>query len=424
MNFKKYSEKNGLTVAVSPMTHMASISIGIWIGIGGRFERPEEGGLSHFVEHMLFKGTLTRSARELKEAIEGVGGSFNGFTSDEVTCYMVKVPAKRLDLGLDILSDMVINPRFDELDMAKEKFVISEEIKMYRDQPADHILEVLSGLMWPGNALGRPLTGTVKAVKGFKREDLVRFKGKYYHPANMAIIGAGKLDPERFRKSAIQRFAGLVGRKKPRFEEFRWSQHDPRIKFVKDDTKQAHLSFGFPVPGADKEQKYAIKVMDVALGGNMSSRLFEELREKNGLCYDISSAYKSYSDSGEMIIHAGVDSKKALMSAAAIVDQVLMVRDVGLTEEEIERSKDYIKGQFLLAMERTSARMLWIGDRFMVERNIPDPDEVLRLVGKVTLNDVKAAAAQVFSRKRANLAVIGDLARAEKTGIRKALERL
>lgn len=422
--YKKTKESNGLTVVTAPMPHMASVSLGVWIGIGGRHESARESGISHFIEHMVFKGTLKRGAKELKESIEGVGGSFNGFTSDEVTCYMVKVPSKYTDLGLDILSDMVINPRFDAEDIAREKFVVCEEIKMYRDQPADHVLEILGGLMWPGNPLGRPLTGSMSTVKRLRREDLVKFKEENYHPANIAVVAAGKVDEDAFAKAAASRFAWQKPKKANVLEEASWKQRSPKARFLGDKTKQAHIAFGFPVPDMPEKDRYSAKVMDVALGGNMSSRLFEELREKNGLCYDISSSFKRHSDVGEMIIHAGVDNKKALTAAAAIVDQILLMRDVGLTEDELVRAKEYIKGQFLLAMERTSARMLWLGDKVMIEKKIPDVGEVLNHVEAVKLEDVKKIGEKIFAGSRASLALIGGINEKERSLIRKALDRL
>ena len=422
--YKKTKESNGLTVVTAPMPHMASVSLGVWIGVGGRFESAKESGISHFIEHMVFKGTIKRGAKELKEAIEGVGGSFNGFTSDEVTCYMVKVPSKYTDLGLDILSDMVISPKFDEEDIAREKFVVCEEIKMYRDQPADHVLEMLGGLMWPGNPLGRPLTGSMSTVMKLKREELIKFKEKNYHPANIAVVAAGKIDEDAFARSVSSRFAWQKSKKANVPEAVSWAQRTPKTRFLGDKTKQAHIAIGFPVTEMPGKDRYSAKVMDVALGGNMSSRLFEELREKNGLCYDISSSFKRHSDVGEMLIHAGVDNKKALTAAAAIVDQILLMRDVGLTEDELSRAKEYIKGQFLLAMERTSARMLWLGDKIMVEKKIPDVEDVLSCVEAVDLKDVKKIGEKIFAGSRANLALIGGISQKERALIRKALDRL
>jgi len=422
--YEKLKTKSGLNVIVSPMKHMASVSMGIWIGVGGRYEMPKENGISHLVEHMLFKGTHTRSAKDLKEAIEGVGGAFNGFTSDEVTCYMVKVPEKYTELGLEILSDMVLDPKFDSGDLAREKFVVCEEIKMYRDQPADHVLDVLSEIMWPKDALGRPLTGTMATVKSMTKKELVNFTEEYYHPSNMAIIAAGKVDPKKVLKFAEQKFEGLKKRKKLTFKKSLVKQKKACIKTFKTKIKQAHIALGFHSTEKDIRKRIALKLMNVILGGNMSSRLFEELREKYGLCYDISSSYKRHSDVGEVQVHAGVDKKNTLKSIIAITDELKKIKDLGVTSDELERAKRYAKGQFSLAMEATSTRMMWLGDRFMVHNTIPEVKKVLSQIDKATPKEILEIAGKVFQPKNANLAIVSDLGVSERTKIKRQLDKL
>ncbi len=421
---KKLQGKNGLSVIVSPMPQMASVSLGIWIGVGGRYETARQSGISHLVEHMLFKGTHARTARGLKQAIEGVGGAFNGFTSDEVTCYMVKVPSKHMELGIDILADMVLNPRFDAEDLAREKSVICEEIKMYRDQPSDHVLDLLSEIMWPGNAMGRPLTGNITTVKSLKRDELIKFREDSYHPGNIAVVAAGKVDPERVFSCAMERFEGQKKGKMLTFETPAVSQKTPRVKVCRGDTKQAHIAMGFHAPDRNIRERFAMKLMNVILGGNMSSRLFEELREKYGLCYDISSAYKRHSDVGEFQIHAGVDSRKAVRSVVAILDELKKLRDIGVTEDELARAKKYASGQFLLAMEGTSTRMLWFGDRFMVRKHIPEVKDVLNRIDGVTLDEIQKVCERIFKASSANLAMIGRMGQRDKNRIKKELGRL
>ncbi|NQT33274.1 MAG: insulinase family protein [Candidatus Omnitrophica bacterium] len=422
--YKKKIASNGLTVIASSMPQMTSVSLGIWIGTGGRYESEKESGISHMVEHMLFKGTFTRSAKDLKEAIEGVGGAFNGFTSDEVTCYMVKVPSKYLDLGIDVLADMVLNPRFDPMDLAKEKFVICEEIKMYRDQPAEHVLEVLGQIMWPGNALGRPLTGTITTVKGFTADQLGKFTKNNYHPGNIAVIAAGKVDPDKVFKLAGEKFKKEKKKKTATFRSPSAKQKKARTKFCRGETSQTHIAMGFHASDKDIKERFALKLMNVIFGGNMSSRLFEELREKNGLCYDIASSYKRHSDIGEVQIHAGVDSRKALRSVAAVMDEIKKLKDDGVTEDELARAKKYIKGQFLLGMEGTATRMLWLGDRDMVHKKIPEIKKVLKRVDGVTPDAVLKVARKTLTASAVNLAMIGKLKDEEKTRIRKELGSL
>ena len=421
---KEKSTKNGLKVVTSPMPAMNSISMGVWIGVGGRYESARQSGISHYAEHMLFKGTNSRSTKGLKEAIEGVGGSFNGFTSDEVTCYMVKVPAKYMDLGVEILSDMVLDPKFDKGDLEREKSVICEEIKMYQDQPADHVMELLGEIVWPDNPLGRPLTGTVKTVKSFTRDEIIRFKEESYHPGNMAFIVAGNAKPEKVFESVNKRFSHCKKKKNLSFEPPKLNQKAPKLKIVKGDSSQTHIAFGFPIKDKDKRERFAIKLMNVILGGNMSSRLFEELREKYGLCYDISSSYKRHSDIGEVNIHAGVDPKKAIKSVTAILDELKKIRDMGVTEDELERAKEFAKGQTLLSLEGTSTRMLWLGDRLMVHNNIPDIKEILKNVDRVTCKDISCACESIFNSSNTNLAMISSLSAKDRNRIRKEVDKL
>lgn len=422
--YKKATHNNGLNVITSSMPGMSSVSLGLWIGVGGRYESLNESGISHFVEHMLFKGTQTRGAKELKRAIEGVGGAFNGFTSDEVTCYMVKVPAEHIELGLDVLSDMVMNPKFDVCDIKKEKQVIYEEIKMYRDQPAEYVLEILAGLMWPGDPLGRSLTGTKSTVGKMNRQRLIDFTDRMYSAGNISVIAAGKIGFSRLDELSLKKFSCLEKKSLPSFNKPSFLQDCPKARFVTGTSEQAHIAMGFRSPAKTRQQKFATKVMNVILGGNMSSRLFEELREKFGLCYDVASFYKSHSDLGEVHIHAGVDNRKAVRSVIAILDELKKIKDIGVNEEELDRAKKYIKGQFLLGVESTSARMMWLGDRFMVHRDIPEVDDIIKSIDQVTCEDVKNVSADLFISSGINLAVISRTDGKNKNIVRKELNKL
>ncbi|KJJ84991.1 zinc protease [Candidatus Omnitrophus magneticus] len=414
---------NGLKVIVSPMAHMTSVSIGIWIGAGGRYETKKLSGASHFIEHMLFKGTTKYTAKQLKEAIEGVGGMFNGFTADEVTCYMIKVPADYLTLGLDVLTDMVFNSRFDSVDMQKEKYVICEEIKMYKDQPSEYVGELLAELMWPGNPLGMPLTGSISNVKGFKREDLLSYRDLTYQPFNMSVIVVGKVSPKEIFSYTESKFPNNK-KHKLNVDTPSLSQKSPRFKVELRKTNQTQIAFGFPVEDNNINERIAIKILSIILGGNMSSRLFEELREKYGLCYDIASEYKRHSDIGEFAIHAGVDNEKASESTSAIVDELKKIKDLGVTADELVRAKEFAKGQFLLSLENTSSRMMWLGYRVMIDKNIPVVDELLKKIDGVSLSMVQNLCNRIFQPKAINAAMIGNLTPSARTKIRKTLDTL
>lgn len=422
--YKIKKTHNGLTMIASRMAHMESVSIGVWVAAGGRYESKRESGISHFLEHMLFKGTVSRSAKELKRAIEGIGGIFNGFTSDEVTCYLVKLPAKFLDLGLDILSDMVLNSSLKDEDIKREKHVISEEIKMYRDNPSDHVMERLEAIMWPDNSLGRPLTGTLGTLRSIGKEDLNRYKENMYHPANMALVACGQLKEKYFFDRGEQIFGRRASKKPGSFKKAEISQDRPRISLSKRDIKQTHIALGFPVRKLSHEKRLAAKLMNIVLGGNMSSRLFEELRDKYGLCYDISSAFKRNKDVSHLHVHAGVDIRNMVRSIAAIMDELCKLKDLGVTEDELLRAKKYAKGNFLLAMEATSSRMLWLGDRYMIDSEIPSTEYVLNAVESITRNDVKDVLKEVFRSDRTNVSVVGNISRSDRSKIQKQLRKL
>ncbi|MGB3111692.1 MAG: pitrilysin family protein, partial [Candidatus Omnitrophota bacterium] len=277
---------------------------------------------------------------------------------------------------------------------------------------------------WPDNPLGRPLTGSSTTVRSFKRSDMVAFRDNNYHPANMSVIAAGKIASDRFFDCVSKKFTGRKKKKTPTFRSPVVDQNRPRAKFMNSNTKQTHVALGFPLLVKDARERFSLKLMNVILGGNMSSRLFEELREKHGLCYEISSSYKRHSDLSELVIHSGVDSSRVLKSIVSILDELKKIRDYGVTEEELLRAKEYAKGQFLLAMEGTATRMLWLGDRLMVHRDIPEVREVIKRVDEVEAGDIKKACEKAFRAALANLAVIGNLKKNEIKDIRRELGKL
>lgn len=422
--YKIEKTRNKLTMISSPMPHMSSVSIGVWVAAGGRYEQKDQNGISHFLEHMLFKGTETRTAKQLKQAIEGIGGRFNGFTSDELTCYLVKLPGKFLDLGIEILCDMVLNAKLDEGEIRKEKQVISEEIKMYRDNPSDHVMEMLEATMWPGCALGRPLTGTLKTLKSMGKRELLEYKEKMYNPGNVVVVASGKFSENRFFEITESMFSERKPGRASSFERVEVNQTKPRVSISKRKTKQTHMAMGFPVKKLPEKKRLAVKLMSIILGGNMSSRLFEELREKYGLCYDVSSSFKRNKDVGHFNIHAGVDSRNLMRSVIAIVEELRKLKDLKVTSGELERAKKYARGNFALAMEATSSRMLWLGDRYMVDGKIPSVEEVMNAVEEVNLRDIRRVSTEIFSPLSGNIAVVGDVNRGDREKLKKRMGKL
>ena len=406
--YKKEVLKNGLRVITSDMPQMQSVSIGVWIGVGGRYEEEARSGMSHLVEHMLFKGTEQRTANALKEAIEGIGGTFNGFTTEEVTCYLVKLPSNYLELGLDILSDMALNPRLDPVELEKEKYVILEEIKMYMDQPAHEVYDILGEAMWPGHALGRPITGYIDTVKGFKRDDLIDFANQYYRPSNMTIVACGKNGKQKacldFAKNV---FPAATKKDNFYFEPVEKIHKGAHIKARHKDTKQTHLAFGFHSIPRTHELRYALLLLNIILGGNMSSRLFDRLREKKALCYDISSSVRRYKETGAFVIHAGIGNKKLLGASKEIINELKTLKTSYVTSGELNRAKEYARGQLRLGLEDTAMRMLWLGERIILEGKAPSIPELFKKIDKVDEEDIKMVTNLIFNRKNMNFTTVG-----------------
>ncbi|MBL7155889.1 MAG: insulinase family protein [Candidatus Omnitrophica bacterium] len=420
--YKSVTLKNGLKIITSHMPHMESVSIGVWIGTGGRYEGKRVSGMSHLIEHMLFKGTTSRTASMLKEAIEGVGGSFNGFTSEELTCYLVKLPSHYMKLGLEVLSDMVLYPKLDSAELEKEKYVICEEIKMYQDQPAHHVFDILSEAMWPNHALGRPIVGYINTVKSFKRSDLIDYMNQYYQPANMSIVVSGKLNRKKCQTLVKNIFSMPSKKRSFPFELARKSHKASQIKIFHKSTKQTHLVLGFHSFNRTHKLKYALALLNVILGGNMSSRLFERLREKKALCYDVSSGVRRYKETGAVIIHAGVDNNKLLEATKEIIRELLDIKRNFVTDDELFRAKEYARGQLLLGLEDTGSRMLWLGDAVMSEGKALTVREIAKHIEKVSVQDIKKTANIIFGNKNLSFATIGPAQENVKLKLEKVLK--
>ncbi len=398
---------NGLKIVTSEMPYMESAAVGIFVRMGGRYEEKEYSGVSHFIEHMLFKGTERRDTRALKEAIEGVGGHFNGFTAEEVTCYFVKIPSKYASLGLDVLSDMVLNPRFDVSDLEKERNVICEEIKMYKDQPSSYVHELLAETMWPGHPLGFPLAGTEASVMGLDRKALLNLKERSYLPANISVVAAGKFDSARLVRDVKRLFGERRSKRPEKYKKFIPDQKNKAVRLEFKDTEQTHIAMGFHAFGRMSERKYAQNLLNIVLGGNMSSRLFEELREKRGLCYDISTSTKKYDETGAFFIHAGTANDKAEEALSLIIQELKSVKRDGITKDELVRAQEFYKGQLLLALEDTGSRMLLLGEKMASGEGVPDVKKIIKLIDGVTVEDVKGIASKIFKEGSMNMAVIG-----------------
>lgn len=412
--YKESVLDNGLKVVSCTMPDRQSLSLGIWIKVGGRFEAAQNKGISHFLEHLLFKGTKKYSCRQIKEAIEGRGGALNAFTSEEVTCYLVKLPAVYLDLALDVLSDMVLYPALPEEEVEKERTVILEEIKMYKDLPQSYVYELLDELLWPGQPLGMSIAGTLDSVAGIKREEIALFRENHYTAPNMIISAAGLLEHEKLVARIKNIFSSFVKKGPDKFIEAKERQAGPQLKVLHKETEQSHIAIGFHSLKRDDPLRYALGLLHVILGANMSSRLFNEVREKRGLAYEIGTQAKSFKDTGAFIVHAGTDNRKAGEAIEVILHELQMTVRELVSEDEFRRAKDFYLGQLALSLEDTQDQMLWIGESTLSLDRTYTLEETIEEVNKVTRQQLREVAASIFKEGSLNLALIGPLADKEK----------
>lgn len=419
--YRKTVLDNGTRIISCPMKDRKSLSLGIWVSVGSRFERPALSGISHYLEHMVFKGTKKYTCQQIKELIEGVGGAFNGFTSEEVTCYFVKMPSRYLDRGIDILSEMVINPLLSEEDILKERTVILEEIKMYKDQPHSHVYELLDGLLWPGHPLGNSTLGTAETVAAVNRAALEEYRRLCYSPANLVISAAGGLDHAELARKVKARFGRLSEGPRNEFVPAVSGQSEPRVRILGKDTEQSHFVVGFHGLKRDDPMRYSLGMLHVILGANSSSRLFNEIREKRGLAYEIGSQVKFMADTGVFLVHAGVDNTRVEETVALIFEGLRGARDKYVSSGELSRAKEYYLGQLTLAMEDTMDQMLWIGDSTTNQDRTYTLDEIVKNIKKVTPESIRESARRVITQSSVNFAMIGPW-KGRETAVRKWLD--
>ncbi|MDD4954329.1 MAG: pitrilysin family protein [Candidatus Omnitrophica bacterium] len=407
--YQKTTLSNGLRIIAHPMRNMQSIALGIWINVGGRYESHEFKGISHYLEHLLFKGSKKYSCRKIKESLEGVGGSLNGFTSEELTCYLVKIPARHLDLALNIISDMAVNPLLLQEEIDKERTVILEEIKMYKDLPQSYVHELLDELLWPNQPLGMSIAGTPESVGRINRQDLALYQKHYYTPLNMVVSVCGKFNYRDFRKKVEHIFYGLDGKTRNVFVGVKEEQSSPQLKIFTKDTEQTHLALGFHGLMRDHPLRHALGILHIILGANMSSRLFNEVREKRGLAYEIATLVKRFQDTGAFLVHAGIDNRKTSDAVAVILKELADIKHSLVAIDEFKRAKEFYLGQLMLSLEDTLEHMLWIGESTATLNRTHTLKEIIREVAQLRREDIREAARRIFKNNNLNLALIGPI---------------
>lgn len=415
--FKVTQLKNGLRVVTIPMKGMHSVSVGMWVCAGGRYESKQLSGISHFIEHLVFKGTKNRNVRAIKEAIEGRGGMLNAFTSEEMTCYFVKILRKHFDVALDLVCDLVKNPLFKQVDIEMERTVILEEIKMYMDLPSHHVHDIMNELLWQGHPLGRSVLGTFETISKMTRNDILAYKKKYYHPKNFVLVASGDIEHEATVKAAADYFRTSVAQPKAHCVKVTTQQKKSQMKVQQKKTEQTHFVVGYRTCSRQDPRRYTLGMMNIILGANMSSRLFNEVREKRGLAYEIRSSLSLYEDTGACLISAGVENGKAYAALQVINRECQKIMNKNVSKGELKRAKDYYLGQLLLLFESTMENMLWFGEKVLNTNSVPSIEKITTMVEKITPDDIRKMACEVFQNKSANFAAIGPIEDAEQAKI-------
>jgi predicted Zn-dependent peptidase len=407
--YKVTQLENGLTIATAEMPHMASVALGIWVGVGGRYEPAPLCGVSHFIEHMLFKGTKRRTARQISQDVEGIGGYLNAFTTEESTCFYAKAAQDQLEHVWDVLADMFLNSAFDSMELEKERNVIKEELAMYLDQPHHQVQEILNETLWPGHPLGRPLTGTEETLARLGRTNLVGYKQRNYVAQNTLITLAGSLQ-HREALRVVGRFARRIQKsKRPSFAPADSRQESPRLRFHRKNTEQTQLALGIRTCSRHDERRFALRLLNVMLGENMSSRLFQVVREDNGLAYSICSSLGFFDDVGALNISAGVETEKLEKALKLIMGELAVFTEELPSRSELRRARDYIFGQLDLNLENTENQMTWLGEQYLGYGKVVSPEEVKSRIAEVTPSEVRGVARDFFRPERLNLAVVSPL---------------
>jgi predicted Zn-dependent peptidase len=398
---------NGLRILTERMTQVRSISIGVWLTRGSRHETADRSGIAHFVEHMLFKGTDTRTAEDIAQAIDSIGGQLDAFTAKEYASYYIKVLDEHLPLALDILSDIVLNPAFSPEDIEREKKVVVEEIKMVEDTPDDLVHELFTQGFWENHPLGRPILGTRETVESFTADCLRDYFSKAYTPRNLIVSAVGNLEHERVRDLVAAKFGDLKALGDPVAEDA--PQVVPKILIRNKDLEQSHVCLGASSYPQDHDDRYSSYVLNTLLGGSMSSRLFQNVREKRGLAYAVFSGLSAYRDAGSFTIYAGCANEAVSEVVDLIVEELRGVKQSPVPDAELQRAKDHLKGSLMLSLENTASRMSHLARQEIYFDRQFGLDETLQGIERVTAGEVQRVAADLFRNGSLAATVLGNV---------------
>ncbi len=397
---------NGVKLVSERMSHLRSVSAGVWIARGSRHEDDHEGGISHFIEHMVFKGTPQRDALEIARAVDAYGGHIDAFTSKEHACFNTKVLDEHFDGAFDLLSNLVLEPAFREEDIRREKRVVLEEIKMEADSPEHVVFNMFAKAFWRGHALGRSILGSEAQVQGYDQNAILHFYGRTYTPENIVISAAGNIRHEDFHHAAEKRFGRL--RPGTDISSEPVPETHPLMEWkVRDSLEQVHLCIGFPSLHFSHQDRFIAYVLNALLGGGLSSRLFQNIREKHGLAYNVFSELSPYRDSGCISIYAATAPSTAVALVNAILAELSRLKNEDVSVNELDRSKRYLKGSLMLSLESSSSRMAHLARQVMFLGQPAEMDALLELVDAVSVEDIRRLATQLFREDAMGIAGVG-----------------
>lgn len=406
--YKKFILNNGIKVIAKEIPHVRSVSIGVWVNTGSTSETLNNNGISHFIEHMLFKGTFRRSAKQIASDMDSIGGQLNAFTSKECTCYYSKILDSHIDIAIDILSDMLLNSKFDENDILKEKSVICEEISMYEDSPEDLVYDSLSKTIFHKHSLGFPILGTQDTIKSMDKHNLLKYMESNYDSENIVIAIAGSFDENHLIEELNSKFgqfnfnsADKSHIEKPKFHS--------NYTFRSKDIEQIHLCLGFEGIPNDADDLYPLYILNNVFGGSMSSRLFQTIREEHGLAYSIYTHPSLYKDFGLFTTYVSLNPSQLKNLVKLITDEVNNVVNKYITVEELNRSKEQLKGNYILGLESTSSIMTMLGKAEIFGKKIKTMEEVLKKIDDVNMYDMKNIIDKIFKSDKLSLSIVGKL---------------
>lgn len=405
--FRKEILPNGVRIVTEEMPQVRSVSIGLWVKVGSRDENELNNGISHFIEHLMFKGTTQRTAKQIAEELDAIGGQLNAFTAKEYTCYYAKVMDNHLDIAIDVLTDMFFNSLFDATEIEKEKNVVIEEIKMYEDTPDEQVHDIFASTVWQGHALGRPIIGNEQIINNIKRADIVNYYKTMYTPHNLVISVAGNIKHQEVLERLQPLFGHFNGVSAPKDSNKPLVNREDLGKYK--DTEQVHLCMGTEGLPINHDHIYVLHVINSIMGGGISSRLFQNIREQRGLAYSVYSYQTSYQDAGLFTIYGGLSKNNLDQFMQLVIKEINDFREQSISPDELHRAKEQLKGSMFMGLESASSRMSRIGKGELILGYIHTPEEVANMIDKVTMDQVKNLAEKIFDLDKYSLTTVGPI---------------